>query len=113
ILHRLPQQQLAEFFRQRSDIQPSPVDTALFAAIREAARQTWPKAKVAPTLLVASTDATPWRQRGVPVYGIGPFPNDRDTATRIHGEDERVAVRSLREGTEFVYRIVRAVAEAR
>lgn len=110
IVHRLPPPQLTEFFQQRANIKPSPVDTALFAAIRSAAQQTWPTAKVAPTLLVASTDATPWRLRGVPVYGIGPFPNDRDTATRVHGDDERVAVKSLREGSEFVYRILRQVA---
>lgn len=44
-----------------------------------------------------------------PLYGIG-FPNDRNTATRAYGDDERVAVKSLREGSEFVYRILRGVA---
>lgn len=110
IVHRLPQPQLAEFFRQRAEIQPSPTDTALFTAIRAAARKTWPKSRVVPTLLVASTDATPWRQRGVPVYGIGPFPSDRDTTGRVHGDDEHVAVHALRQGSEFVYDILRGVA---
>lgn len=110
IVHRLPPEQISEFFRQRSNIAPSPADTALFSAIRTAAAQTWPTARVVPTLLVASTDATAWRQRGVPVYGIGPFPSDRDTTSRVHGDDERVKIDALRTGSDFVYRIVREVS---
>jgi acetylornithine deacetylase/succinyl-diaminopimelate desuccinylase-like protein len=64
-----------------------------------------------PTLLVASTDATPWRERGVPVYGIGPFPVDKVSLRRVHGDDERVEVRAVREGAEFVYRMLVTAAK--
>lgn len=101
---------IAAYYRNRSQLKPSPIDTKLFTSIERAAAQVWPGAAVMPTLLVASTDATPWRERGVPVYGIGPFPVDPVSLRRIHGDDERVEIRAVHEGAEFVYRILDAVA---
>lgn len=97
---------VAAYYRNRSQLKPSSLDTQLFGAIEQAAGQVWSGVVVMPTLLVASTDATPWRERGVPVYGIGPFPVDKVSLRRVHGDDERVAVRAVREGTEFVYRML-------
>lgn len=110
ILNALPAAEQAEFFRKRTAIMPSDTRTDLFAAIARNAMRLWPGADVVPTLLVASTDATPWRLRGVPVYGISPFPSDLDTYARIHGNDERVRIESVRQGSEFVYGILRDVA---
>ncbi len=101
---------LASFYRARSQIKPSSLDTALFAAIQKSAQQMWPQSTLLPTLLVAATDATPWRERGVPVYGIGPFPVDAEGPRRVHGNDERVAVTAVHQGAEFVYRILREVS---
>lgn len=101
---------VASYYRKRSELKPSPIDTDLFAAIEAAVSKTWPSATVMPTLLVASTDATPWRERGVPVYGVGPFPVDQVSLRRVHGDDERVQVRAVHEGAEFVYRVLASVA---
>ena len=101
---------VATYYRARSQIAPSRLDTDLYAAIQSSAKGVWPKATVMPMLLVASTDATPWRERGIPVYGIGPFPVDADAARRVHGDDERVAVAAVQQGSQFVYRILRSVA---
>lgn len=102
---------IATYYRNRSQLQPSSLDTKLFASIERAASRVWPGAAVMPTLLVASTDATPWRERGVPVYGIGPFPVDPVSLRRIHGDDERVEVRAVHEGAEFVYRILESAVQ--
>jgi acetylornithine deacetylase/succinyl-diaminopimelate desuccinylase-like protein len=108
-----PKAELAEFLRRREAIAPSRLDTDLYRAIERSAAAVWPGAPTVPTLLTATTDATPWRERGVPVYGIGPFPVDAALSRTIHGDDERVSVRSVHEGSEFVYRIVRDIAARR
>jgi acetylornithine deacetylase/succinyl-diaminopimelate desuccinylase-like protein len=45
-----------------------------------------------------------WRSRGVPVYGIYPYPITADDLTRMHGNDERVSIKSLEQGTEMIYK---------
>ena len=98
------------YYRARSQIKPSPLATELYSAIERSAHRVWPNAIVTPTLLVASTDATPWRERGVPVYGLGPFPVDADGPRRVHGDDERVSIEAVGEGAQFVYGVLRDVA---
>src|SRR5262249_44037598 len=84
--------------------------TALYRALEKAAHATFPGAEVTPYLFQASTDAAAWRSRGVPVYGIYPYPIDADELTRMHGNDEKVSVKSLQEGTEMIYRTLVDVA---
>lgn len=89
--------------------QPSSENTDLFRALEKAARQQF-GAEVTPYLFQAGTDAGTWRSRGIPVYGIYPYPIDADDLTRMHGNDERVSVESLRQGTEMIYRTLVDVA---
>lgn len=89
---------------------PSSEDTDLFRALVKQAGIQFPGAEVTPYLFQAGTDAGAWRLRGVPVYGIYPYPIDADDLTRMHGNDERVPVESLRQGTEMIYRTLVEVA---
>lgn len=88
-------------------------DTDLYRALVRSAKAQWPKAEVTPYLFQAGTDATAWRSRGVPVYGIYPYPIDADELTRMHGNDEKVSIESLRQGTEMIYRTLVEVAGKR
>ncbi len=81
----------------------SPEDTPLYQALASHAKKTFPTAEVTPYLFQAGTDAAPWRNRGVPVYGIYPYPITAEELTRMHGNDERVSIESLRLGTEMIY----------
>ncbi len=45
-------------------------------------------------------------------FGIYPYPIDQDDLSRMHGNDERVSVQSLAEGTEMIYRVLLKVAGA-
>lgn len=63
-----------------------------------------------PYLFQAGTDAGAWRSRGIPVYGIYPYPITADELTRMHGNDERVSAQSLEQGTQMVYRTLVEVA---
>jgi acetylornithine deacetylase/succinyl-diaminopimelate desuccinylase-like protein len=89
---------------------PSSTKTELYDALAESSKKVWPKAEVVPALFEAGTDAGPWRTRGIPVYGIYPYPLDNETLERMHGDDERISVRSLDEGTEMIYRTLVKVA---
>jgi acetylornithine deacetylase/succinyl-diaminopimelate desuccinylase-like protein len=48
--------------------------------------------------------------RGIPVYGIYPYPITNDELRRMHGNDERVSIASLQQGTEMIYRTLVSVA---
>ena len=61
-------------------------------------------------LFQAGTDAIAWRSRGVPVYGIYPFPIMAEDLARMHGNDERVPIESLEQGTEMIYKTLLQVA---
>ena len=65
---------------------------------------------IPPGLAAAGTDAGAWRNRGVPVYGIYPYPITAEELTRMHGNDERVSVESLRLGTDMIYKTLVEVA---
>jgi acetylornithine deacetylase/succinyl-diaminopimelate desuccinylase-like protein len=80
-------------------------DTDVYRAMEQGLRATYPGVTVTPGLFEAGTSATPWRDRGIPVYGIYPYATDNDTMTRMHGNDERVRVDALRQGTELMYRV--------
>jgi acetylornithine deacetylase/succinyl-diaminopimelate desuccinylase-like protein len=50
------------------------------------------------------------RQAGIPTYGIqGIFFDTADI--RFHGRDERLGVREFYEGQEFLYRLVKDLAQ--
>ncbi|MGE3177715.1 MAG: M20/M25/M40 family metallo-hydrolase [Vicinamibacterales bacterium] len=89
---------------------PSSQDTDLFRALVAQARVHFPGAEVTPYLFQAGTDAGAWRSRGVPVYGIYPYPITADELTRMHGNDEQVSAESLKQGTEFIFRTLVDVA---
>ena len=90
---------------------PSSEDTDLYRALEREARAEFPGAEVTPYLFQAGTDAGAWRSRGVPVYGIYPYPIDADELSRMHGNDEKVSIASLRQGTEMIYRTLMSVAK--
>jgi acetylornithine deacetylase/succinyl-diaminopimelate desuccinylase-like protein len=91
----------------------SPLETELYQTLAREAKAQWPTAEVTPYLFQAGTDAGAWRSRGVPVYGIYPYPITNDELRRMHGNDERVSVASLQQGTEMIYRTLVSVAGKR
>ena len=96
--------------RERQRIAASSTRTDLYAALAREIRAQHRGAVVTPALYEAATDAGPWRERGIPVYGLRPY---RATATdlrNMHGVDERVSITGLNQGVDMVERILRAVA---
>jgi len=89
---------------------PSSENTDLYRALVAAAHAQFPGAEVTPYLFQAGTDAAAWRSRGVPVYGIYPYPIDADELTRMHGNDEKVSIASLEQGTAMIFKTLVEVA---
>jgi len=96
-----------------STAQLSSESTELYRALEKQARLQFAGAEVTPYLFQAGTDAGAWRSRGVPVYGIYPYAIGAEDLTRMHGNDERVSVQSLQQGTEMIYRTLVEVAARR
>jgi acetylornithine deacetylase/succinyl-diaminopimelate desuccinylase-like protein len=107
------QEELLQQLAMRSSQLPSSEDTELYKALASSARTQYPEAEVTSYLFQAGTDAAAWRSRGVPVYGTYPYPIDQEDLSRMHGNDERVAVKSLQEGTDMIYRVLKSVAGKR
>ena len=53
-----------------------------------------------------ATDALHFRSAGIPTYGVSGLFGDVDDS-RAHGKDERIGVKQLYEGREFLYRLVK------
>ena len=92
---------------------PSPVSTALFQAMERTARAMAPSAVVVPFMSTGATDGAVLRAAGIPTYGILPMPLPMEDELRMHGDDERVPLAALGWATEYVYRVLAAVAGGR
>ncbi|MHC2463076.1 M20/M25/M40 family metallo-hydrolase [Bradyrhizobium embrapense] len=111
IVTSLSQQDARNAYLTRSRIPASPINTELYAALDRNAKRIWKDAVLVPTMFEAGTDATAWRERNVPVYGIYPYPLDDDILSRMHGNDERIGVEAIKQGAEWVYTTLREVAK--
>lgn len=99
----------AKYVKLMEGMKESPTDTKLYQTLAKTADEEW-SAPVTPYLFQAGTDAFAWRSRGVPVYGVYPYPITDDDLSRMHGNDERVPVKSLQEGTNWIYNTLVEVA---
>jgi acetylornithine deacetylase/succinyl-diaminopimelate desuccinylase-like protein len=99
----------AKYMKLMEGMKESPTDTKLYQTLAKTADEEW-SAPVTPYLFQAGTDAFAWRSRGIPVYGVYPYPITDDDLSRMHGNDERVPVKSLQEGTKWIYNTLVEVA---
>ena len=89
---------------------PPPLTPAVLEPIEKLAAQFWPGVPVLPILQAGATDGEFTNGVGIPTYGVEPVFLGPDVG-HIHGLNEYVGVKSLLEGREFLYRLVRIYAE--
>lgn len=89
---------------------PSPLTDEILTAIEQTSEEMWPGVPVVPTMATGATDGAKMRNAGIPTYGVSGLFHDIDDI-RAHGRDERMLIRSLYEGQEFLYRLVKALSE--
>jgi acetylornithine deacetylase/succinyl-diaminopimelate desuccinylase-like protein len=91
---------------------PPPLTPAIMAPIEKLTAEFWPGVPVVPILQAGATDGEFTNAVGIPTYGVEPVFVGPDLGN-IHGLNEYVGVRSLLEGREFLYRLVKIYAEQR
>jgi acetylornithine deacetylase/succinyl-diaminopimelate desuccinylase-like protein len=88
----------------------SPLRQDLFLSIERITSEMWPEVQTLPVMDPWTSDGVHFRRAGIPVYGLsGIFFDMNDN--RSHGKDERVGVREFYEGVEFMYRVMRTLAD--
>lgn len=84
----------------------SEADTPLFRAIRTVAERRDPQAPVVPAVLSGFTDAHYFRRKGIVSYGFSGLPLTEEDGYRVHGDNERIPLASLREGMQILVDLV-------
>jgi acetylornithine deacetylase/succinyl-diaminopimelate desuccinylase-like protein len=89
---------------------PPPLSREVMAPIEKLTAEFWPGIPVLPILQAGATDGEFTNAVGIPTFGVEPVFIGPDLGN-IHGLNEYVGVKSLLEGREFLYRLVKIYAE--
>jgi acetylornithine deacetylase/succinyl-diaminopimelate desuccinylase-like protein len=85
---------------------PPPLTPAILDPAKKVAARLWPGVPVVPSMSTGATDGRYLNAAGLPTYGMGSMFVDPDGGG-VHGLNERIRVRSLYEGREFLYEVVK------
>jgi acetylornithine deacetylase/succinyl-diaminopimelate desuccinylase-like protein len=89
----------------------SPLNPEVMSAVEAATRALWPGVIVLPVMDPWTSDGTPFRRAGLPVYGVSGVFYELDD-NRAHGRDERVLAEAFYQGVEFNYLLMKALTGA-
>lgn len=87
----------------------SPVTTLYYRLLEETLQEICGEVACVPTFCPGATDSRFLRQAGIPAYGISVLAQDFDSVLRrtVHGKNERIDVKSLRQETAFLIALAR------
>jgi len=88
----------------------APVDTELFRVISEVTKTKHPEAIVTTKMLSGYTESQLYRQLGIVAYGWAPFYTTVEENEGVHGNNERITVKNIREGTREFYEVVARIS---
>lgn len=88
---------------------PPPLNPEVIEPLVKISKEMWPGAPVIPTMATGASDAVYTMPAGLPTYGVSGIAIDKDDG-RMHGKDERLRVESFRQGLDFFYKYLKAVA---
>jgi acetylornithine deacetylase/succinyl-diaminopimelate desuccinylase-like protein len=92
------------------DVGPaSPLRPDVLKAVARLSDTLWPGVLTIPVMSTGATDGRYLRIAGIPTFGVSGFFGDRDDV-RAHGRDERMNVNSYFEGQNFLYALVKELA---
>ena len=91
---------------------PPPLTPRVMGPVEKLAAQFWPGVPVLPVLQAGATDGEFLNAAGIPTYGIEPVFVGPDLGG-VHGLNEHIGVKSLLEGRDFLYRLVKLYADAK
>ena len=88
----------------------SPIDTELFSLIARKTKEKYPRAVVTTKMLSGYTESQLYRQLGIVAYGWAPIYTTPEEDEGVHGNNERITVKNVREGTRELYEVVRDIS---
>jgi len=88
----------------------SPIDTELFSLIARKTKEKHRGAVVTTKMLSGYTESQLYRQLGIVAYGWAPIYTTPEEDEGVHGNNERISVKNVREGTRELYEIVRDIS---
>ena len=88
---------------------PPPLTPRIMGPVKKAAAKIWPGTPVIPVLAPGATDGRFLSAVGIPTYGVTGFFHG-PAGPNAHGLNERLAVRSLMEGRDFLHELVQLYA---
>lgn len=88
----------------------SPINTELFSLIARKTKENHPGAVVTTKMLSGYTESQLYRQLGITAYGWAPIYTTVDEDEGVHGNNERIAVRNVRNGPRELYEVVRDIS---
>jgi acetylornithine deacetylase/succinyl-diaminopimelate desuccinylase-like protein len=89
---------------------PPPLIPAILGPAQKVSEQVFPGVPFIPMLQAGGTDGAFLTPAGIPTYGVSGIFIDADLGG-IHGLNERVRVKSLLDGREYLYRLVKIYAQ--
>jgi len=94
----------------KSPVSPAPQLTkAILGPAEAVAHAMWPGVPLVPAMATGATDGRFMLAAGVPTYGLSGMFGESDGGG-VHGLNERIRTRSLYEGREYLYRVVKLYA---
>lgn len=94
-------------------VSPAPtLSRAILGPVEQVAARLWPGVPVVPTMATGATDGRFLTHAGIPTYGMSGMFGDPD-GNGVHGLNERIRVRSLYEGRDFLHELVKIYASGR
>lgn len=87
-----------------------PLDPKIIGPMEKIAAKYWPGVPVIPVMANGYTDATFLGAVGIPTYGIPGMWGEAD-GNGVHGLNERLAVKSLYVGRDYMYDLLKAYAD--
>lgn len=93
-----------------SPVSPPPALTdQIMNPIRTLSDRMWPGATIVATMATGATDGRFLNAAGTPTYGLSGMFHDKE-GSRAHGLNERIRVKSLLDGRDFLHEIVKIYA---
>jgi acetylornithine deacetylase/succinyl-diaminopimelate desuccinylase-like protein len=89
---------------------PPPLSPKIFGPAEKLAAEIYPGVPILPSMSTGATDAIFLAPVGIPTYGVPGIFYEGDGGG-IHGLNERIRVKSLYDGRDFLYRLVKIYAE--
>src|SRR5262249_24613743 len=96
--------------KRRDGSSAPPLTDEIMGPVKALAKKMWPGVPVVPSMTAGATDGRFFMNAGIPTYGLsGMFSTAGET--NAHGLNEKIRVKSLYEGRDFLEGVIRAYAK--